>query len=377
MASIKHQKDLSHLRTTLLSTTSLIAAFQSSLTSPKAAPPTVSNPPNPLRLLLDASTLLKAQTTKLSLLILNTPFTPSAISTIITSISSECLPVLMAALELCRPEEYTYFLSDHIKGNIARILREMSALLQRVPTENDSVGAREGRSTLANTGVIWEICDALIALAKQGVVHLAAQKAETYHALLRDAIAELEKWDPDEEEDDDGLFRENDWSRNETEQQDDTVSPPSVALSAMVLTPPHTPPTTPSPIQMPRNRALSTLRLIRLLYPAIQKRRIHTFPHITLTTTPSDLPCGVQVKAFDALLNHLQNFSEAADVIAGSLYSRDEDDTEAESEKLRSMGLGCVESLSLNWNGAEDKFSAWSVQWSKRCRALAIPTNLS
>jgi len=364
----KFQWDLSQLRTTIHSTSSLIATFQSSLNSSTAPAAPIPNPPHPLRLLHDASSLLKAQTTKLSLLILNKPFTPSAISTIITSISSQCLPALMSALELCRPEQYTSFLREHLKGQVARILREMRLLLESIPSEEADAGEKEGRSTLANTGVLWEVCDALVSLANDGMVQLAAQKAESYHALLRDAIAELEEWDPDDEEDDDG-FGNSESSESDGEQSGDTASPPIATLTAMTLTPPPTP----TPIRRLHLKTLSTLRLIRLLYPALKKRRIQTFPPINSSTTPSALPSSRQVAAFDALLNRLQDFSEAADALAGSLYGHDEDGVERELEDLERMAISCVEKSRLDWSGTEDEFSTWSEKWKERLEASAEP----
>jgi len=372
MVSDDLQRDLSQLRTTIHSTTSLIETFQSSLISPGAPISTISNPPHPLRLLHDASSLLKVQTTKLSLLILNKPFTPSAITTIITSISSQCFPALMFALELCRPQQYTTFLREHLKSQVARILREMRLLLESITTEDADAGEKEGRSTLANTGVLWEVCDAFVSLANDGMVQLAVQKAESYHALLKDAIAELEEWDPDEEDDDDS-FGDSESAVSDEEQPEDAVSPPTASLSAMTLTPPPTP----TPIRRLHTETLSTLRLIRLLYPALKKRRIQTFPPINSSTTQSMLPSNAQVAAFDALLKFLQDFSEAADALAGSLYSHEEDDVVRDLEALKRMAMSCVEKSRLDWSGKEDEFSTWTEKWKERLEASAGPTRVT
>lgn len=365
----KFQRDLSQLRATIHSTTSLITTFQSSLISPGAPVSSISNPRHPLRLLHDASSLLKAQTTKLSLLILNKPFTPSAITTIIKSISTQCLPALMSALELCQPKQYTSFLRELLKGQVARILREMRLLLESIPTEDADAGEKEGRSTLANAGVLWEVCDALVSLANDGMVQLAAQKAESYHALLKDAIAELEKWDPDEEDDDD-VFEDSVSSESDAEQSEEAASPPTATLNAMTLTPPATP----TPIRRLQTETLSTLRLIRLLYPALTKRRIRTFPPMSSSITPPTLPSNAQVAAFDALLNRLQDFSEAADALAGSLYGHDEDGVERDLEALKCMAISCVEEARQNWSGTEDEFSTWGEKWKERMEAFTGPT---
>lgn len=365
MAPTKYEKDLNLLSTRVLSAKSLISGFQASLASPSPTSPSPSNATNPFRLLNDAATLLKAQTTKLSLLIINKPFTPSAISTIVSSISSECLPALMSAFELCRPERYTKFLREHLKQTIIRLMREMAALLETIPNAEEEDAGKEGRTTLSNTGVIWEICDSMVSIANNGLANVAAQKAEAYHSLLKDAITELEAWDPDEEEDD-GLITSNSSSSSEhgvSRNDEGGPSPPlETAMNSMTLTPPPTP----SPIRRLLTDSLARLRLIRLLYPALKKRRILTFPAVCASTTLGDLPDSTQIKRFDALMEQLKLFSENADELASALYTHDEDDVENQLSIVRETGRRCVDSMRLNWKSGEDEFTAWSGKWRQR-----------
>ena len=362
MVSKHYETDLTNLRASIASITTLISKFQSSLTEQATPHLLKSDLPNPLRLLQDASTLLKAQTTKLSLLILNKPFTPSAISTVVGSLGAECLPALISAYEICQPEEYTFFLRDHIREQTVRILREIKLLLESIPTEAVDKEAKEGRSTLAYTGVVWEVCDALISLANNGLVDSAARKAESYHILLKDAIVELEDWDPDGEDDEEDAFRSIGSSESDTEQQEQHSPPPTALMNAMTLTPPPTS----SPMRRVYAETLATLRVIRLLYPALKKRRIQAFSSITSMTMSPDLPGVTQIKSFDSLLNYLQLFSESTDELAGSLYSRDVKDAEETLKTLKKSALACVESAKPNWNGVDDEFSVWSEQWVKR-----------
>lgn len=365
MSTVKREEDLSNLRKSIYSTKALITSFGSSFTSP-ATPQLKSNPPNPLSLLRDAASLLKAQTTKLSLLAINKPFTPSAISTVIASIAAECLPALISAYELCWPEAFTRVLNEHLREQIQRILREMTLLMDAVLREMDvDVVEKEGRNTLANTGIIWEVCDAMMSQANKGVVQLAMEKAESYHALLKDAIAELEEWDPEEADDD--PFHS--LGSSESDVEEEPESPSTVSLNALTLTPPSTP----SPIRKLRSEVLATLHLIRLLYPALNKRRIQTFSPINSTTKSSDLPNAQSVRRFDAILDKLQNFSDSADALAGLLYERDSDDVEVELETFKCAGVDCVEWMKLDWKGNEDEFSAWADKWRKRLEAFSRP----
>lgn len=267
----------------------------------------------------------------------------------------------MSALELCRLEAYTVFLRDSIRAHIARVLREMKLLLDTIPFDGETA-EQEGRNTLANTGVLWETCDALTALSENGLVNLALAKAESYYALLKDAIAELEEWEPDEDDDDEDDPFGSDASSTESENK----PPPSVSAKSVM-----TPPPTPSPIKRLHADALAALRLIRLLYPAFKKRRIQSFPAITCQTTLSDLPSGAQIEGFDSLLKRLQYFSEATDGLAESLYNRDEESAEAGLEAMKRAAAESIQKMRLDWEGAEDEFSTWSGKWKERLDTLA------
>ncbi|TIA45963.1 hypothetical protein D6C83_05600 [Aureobasidium pullulans] len=85
----------------------LVAQFLASL-APNASTDTTAqlppNPPNPLHVLRDSATLLKAHTTKLALLLINKPFTPTAVTSVLRDATQTCLPAMMSAVELCRPD---------------------------------------------------------------------------------------------------------------------------------------------------------------------------------------------------------------------------------------------------------------------------------
>lgn len=44
--------------------------------------------------------------------------------------------------------------------------------------------------------MLWAECDEILALGSGGVTKVAAQRVEESHGLLKDAVAELEEWDP-------------------------------------------------------------------------------------------------------------------------------------------------------------------------------------
>lgn len=179
--------------------------------------------------------------------------------------------------------------------------------------------------------------------------------------------------DPDGEDEDDGFGGSSGSSESEEEQIEDVESPPVAALNAMTLTPPPTP----TPIRRLYTETLSTLRLVRLLYPALKKRRIQNFPPIISSTNVSELPSIAQVSSFDRLMKHLQDFSEGTDTLAGSLYSHDQEGAQDELEVLRTMALHCVEESKLDCSGMEDGFTAWSEKWKERFASVGPATHSS
>lgn len=376
-ADSKATSDLYSLRIAVKSLLALLSSFQTSLTSVKASSLSdISSQPNPLRLLSDACALLKAQTTKLSLLILNKPFTPTAITFILNNLSTECLPAMITALELCPSKQYTTFLREHIRANLLRIMKEMTLLLGTIPVDEkvlatsvSSVNDEKGRDTLSSTGVIWEVCDTLMALGSDGLVDLAIKKADAYHALIKDAIAELEEWNPDEEEDD--LFGSTSSSQSESNQDADSERtaelPPITAMNTMTLTPPATP----TPIRQMYDQTLATLRLIRLLYPALRKRRVQTFPSIDISTSSDQLPTSWQIYAFDNLMKSLRTFSETADDLAGSLYSQDEEQASGGLEFIKILAFECIQDADQSWDRRDDEFTAWAKKWAGRLEELS------
>ena len=355
MAPTKEADGLANLQATISSITTLVQSFQAALQSPTSPHADIRDPPNPLALLSDASKILKAQTTKLSLLILNKPFTASAITYILTSLSNSCLPGLVGALELCPSAQYTRLLHQHIRSSVLRIMMELLNLVASVPQDEHGI-ENTGRGTLASTGVLWQECDKIVGLASNGLVLLANQKLEESHGLLKDAIEELEGWDPDEEDldwDADSLP-----SNNEKRAPTRATDAPFLASSLEHLTL--------SPIANLRNRTLITLRTVRVLYPALKKRRISIFPNITTSSTPDTLPAPSQIQALDSLLDHTQCFTESADEIAGALYEGDEAQVERRLKALREAAERCATGVKIGWKDEEDEFTGWVEKWVAR-----------
>ena len=377
--------DLLALQTSLASLCSLLASFQSALRAPLESPRPnhIANPPNALALLSDAAQLLKAQTTKLSLLILNKPFSAREVNHIISVLSKSILPALLSASDLLRPETYTRAVQWHVRGILGIVWRELLKLFDIVPTDAEPDVKRvdimpthtepdvKRVAALGSTGVLWEQCDELVSLGEIGVTGVVDRRVKGYGELLDDAIAEMEEWDPDEDDGDSDGDEDEGGEEGNSQKGKAMVATPTTSdeealqngVQGLRL----------SPHNAVKAKVLKFLRILRLFYPALRKRRIETYPNITRKSTKDDLISSQQVERLDELVGFAQQFSEDTDELAGALYA---DETEEVDIKLRALTVAseqCALLMETDWNGQEDEFCTWLRTWKDLLRgALTI-----
>jgi hypothetical protein len=192
-----------------LDTTSLLAKqFIGSLSSAPTSAETSGDAPCPLALLIASAEALKAQTTKISLLAINSPFTPSAVITVLSALNESVLPCLVTAALLIDSERHTAAFHSETEVLVKTALRELDGLIgdiKAIALENGRNLNEELKDRVTTSaGRVWGVCDQLILLAKDGVVGFIIRKAKQYFELVKDGIQELREWDPAEERDWDG-----------------------------------------------------------------------------------------------------------------------------------------------------------------------------
>ncbi|RMZ90912.1 hypothetical protein DV736_g1871, partial [Chaetothyriales sp. CBS 134916] len=207
--------------TALATTLALIDQFAASLlpTGPHHhdIPPSSPDAPSPLLLLAAAARSLKAQVTKLSLLTVTTPFTPSAIATTLQAVNDSVLPSLVTATLLVSADAFTASFAKECRAYVQATLRDLKALV--VLVESRSSNANHGKTTppdtvtedrknrlTETTGRVWQDCDVVVAFADGGIPAFVVSKAKQWLELMKDAVAELQQWDPEEVVDEADLF---------------------------------------------------------------------------------------------------------------------------------------------------------------------------
>jgi hypothetical protein len=345
--------DLKALTTLIASTQAVLAQFTASLADNAPKPiDRIPNPPNPLQVFSDAARLVKAHVTKLSLLVINKPFTR-----VLRELASTCLPALISGVQICQQDKPTWsdLLAREAQLRTRRVFRELETLLLEIKSvaQGAEAGSSSGRDSLSTTGVVWEACDSLAALHTLGIAGLAVQKAEQWRDTIKDAIEELQEWadgeDLETEGQNDALFD----SEDEGVAGDDNDSLNDIFNAANSL-----------PADRPElkelvEQAVEKLKKIDILYRALIKRRLKTYKSVT--AMEDDKASSAQ--NLDALLDNLKSLPDSVDDLASNFYDLDE-------EAARTALAGCVKKAcetatlaKLNYDGKEDEFSTWSKKW--------------
>ncbi|KAK1754290.1 hypothetical protein QBC47DRAFT_386136 [Echria macrotheca] len=330
-----------------------------------------------LSLAHDSANLIKAHSTKISLLIINEPFTPTAITKVVREIVAGPLPALASAAQLCRPERYTRTVHQDLAWRNGRVLKELGELLSKIPKDgkvlldekkNASAGSATGKGSIAATGVLWAACDDVMAFAKRGFAGNLVQKVEQLRDTLKDVMEELKEWgeetgdDEDEDEDED----EDDESDPEEVQQItnglDTTHISSMQntqamLDDLMNSQQYIPRDDPQKIRPRLDSCLRRLRLTTLLYQATVKRRLKPLPQVpptTGSTTPARL---------DEVMPILKRIPDRFGSLALAFYELDPAEIDRLMDQCFFDAFAVSELLARPWDGDKDDFTDWALKF--------------
>ena len=363
--------------------------------SSSSLPPTPSSP-NALSLASTASVLLRSHTTKLTLLSLSQPFTPSAIATVLNEVSTGPLPALVAVVEVCSPDTYGKFLSTEVRGRISRLLVAWEGLLAEIPSSaleasnrnakterlaaesnaNGSLGLVTGASrggggtggkvdALRGTGLVWEACDALTTLGEKGLVWVAEKKMGEWKGLASDAIAELEEWLEGANEEDEGGGDGLDALRDRLE----ASGLESLSSSLSSLEDLGAKPT--GEIRPLAKKSIKLLNHLALLYPPLIKRRIRRIRNVTASLEVEELPSQEVLARLHGMLELGRKVTEEADSLAESLYEGNQEEAKDKMTELVDLAKSETKMMEKTWDGKEDEFTAWLGKWSVMLEEIA------
>ena len=355
-------KDLRGLIDLTKSTQALLSHFQSSLAPSAPAAPTAAQPasadlPNPLEAVKASTTLLKSYTTTLSLLLLTPPFTPSALISKISDVSSGALTGMVAAASYVpqpgQKGDIGSIMRTELRAQVRRLLGtwgDVLALVLRMAEKRQTATGKdqgptesEKQDVLSATGVLWDSCDVLLKVCANGVVGLVMKKAQELRAVLLDAIEELKEWGEDVDDDEDEAEGSDDEFGDDMFGASNKLGKDDKALKELL------------------DVSVKKLKMVGMLYQALAKRRLKTFP-VEAPDTLQDADANPVAK-LDELMDLLKELPETVDDLASAFYDLDEAEAKATLDKCSSEAKRAAELVKQSWTGSDDEFTAWSGKW--------------
>lgn len=359
-------KDLKALIDLTKTSQTLLVHYQSSLAPSKDAtqnPQTASTElANPLDVIKATTTLLKSHTTTLSLLLITPPLTPSAVIAKLSDVSSGVLGGMVAAASYTpQPEQQGdvgAIMRTEVRAQVRRLLGTWGDVLalvlkmaenrQNAPVGRKDTGPTESekQDVLSATGVVWDACDALLKLCADGVVGLVIKKAGELRAVLLDAIEELKEWGEDVEDDEDEAEGSDD-DEDDIFGASNKLGKDDKELKELLDT------------------SVKKLKMIGMLYQALAKRRLKTFPSPAASTTANGTNGHVAnpSRKLDDLMALLKTIPETVDDLASAFYDLDEEEAKQTLEKCCTEAKSAVELVKQSWTGSDDEFTTWSGKW--------------
>ncbi|RYP03032.1 hypothetical protein DL764_005428 [Monosporascus ibericus] len=364
--------------TALVTTTkNLITQFETflyAISADKAAavdsPPSPSLSPNPtenidaLSLAHDSASLIRAHTTKLSLLIINEPFTPSAIVKVLRELVAGPIPGIASAVQVCDAEKYTKVARQDLAWRCYRVLHELNGFLDIIPLNGKVLRDEQkkgGKGSMAATGVIWTACDDVILLKKLGIGGMLVKKVEEYRDTLKDVLEELKEWseeaDEDDADDDSGAGSGQNDDIDDVANQTQNSHISTQAMIDDLMNPQHIPQDDPNKIRERLDYCLKRLRLTTLLYSAIAKRRLKALPSLPAMADPT------VARRLDEVVPILKRLPHRFGEVAYAFYNMDRDSIDREMDSCFFDAFAASEMLMKPWEGQRDEFTEWAEKF--------------
>ncbi|OAL00784.1 hypothetical protein IQ06DRAFT_249752 [Phaeosphaeriaceae sp. SRC1lsM3a] len=340
-------------------TSALLTHFQSSLAPSTATSSqtqtSTTELPNPLDAIKASTKLLKSHTTTLSLLLLTPPLTPSALITKISDVNSGALNGLVAAAshvpQSGQRDDIGSLMRTELRSQVRQLLSTwgdvLALVLRMAESRQNAKGKDAGPSesekqvVLSATGVLWDACDAVLKVCDDGVVGLVVKKATQLRATLLDAIEELKEWGEDVEDEEDEAEGSDD--EDDMFAASNKLGKDDKELKELLDT------------------SVKKLKMVGMLYQALIKRRLKTYPEGTAGGT-SGATTGPGPK-LDELMTALKTVPDTVDDLASAFYDLDEDEAKETLDKACSEAKSAAKIVKQSWAGTDDEFTTWSDKW--------------
>lgn len=324
----------------------------------------------PLALARDASTLVRAHATKLSLLLINEPFTPSAITSMLKELLSGPVLGVASAVQACDPALYTAFFRKELAWRARRVLVTLSELLSKIPKDGKVLSgvkrggfASDDKGSLPATGILWSACDEMRALVDGGIGGYFVKRVDEWRDTLKDVMEELKEWGDEEPEDEDEDDDDDDDTAHEADHDNtNTTNSAQDILDDLMNSGSVIPRDDPQGIRPRLESTLRRVRLVVLLYQAISKRRLKKLPTLP---PPADSPYGNMPARLDEAARVLSALPDTFGDLASAFYDMEPAAVDRAADDCFFAAFAAGELLSAPWDdgAAQDEFSEWTEKF--------------
>ncbi|GFP54983.1 hypothetical protein ACSS6W_002897 [Trichoderma asperelloides] len=331
-------------------------------------------PLDALALARDSATLIRAHATKVSLLIINEPFTPTAVSSVIRELVKGPIPGLAASVQACDPNIYTLAFRREMASRCQNVMSGLAELLVKIPKdgkvlskEKEGFGAG-GKGSIASTGVLWSACDSLVGLANGSVSGFFVEKMTEWKDTLSDIMEEIKEWGDEENDEEDEEEDDDDDAGDEVDDLADQVESTHISAQNMLddLMSSHQsiPASDPDGIRPRLESSLRRLRLVILLYTAITKRRMKKLPSFPQSDTSS----STTTQRLNELAPLLQKLPDSFGDLACAFYELQPKEIDDAMDQCFLDAFAISELLSENWDGSRDEFTDWTGKFQQEIK---------
>lgn len=116
------------------------------------------------------------------------------------------------------------------------------------------------------------------------------------------------------------------------------------------------------------DKSVKKLKLVGILYQALIKRRLKTYP-VAAASTKTGTSKGVESETsspgakLDELMTLLKTIPETVDDLASAFYDLDEDGVRELLEQGCKEAKSAAAVVKQSWAGIDDEYTAWSQKW--------------
>jgi hypothetical protein len=107
------------------------------------------------------------------------------------------------------------------------------------------------------------------------------------------------------------------------------------------------------------------LKLVDMLFQAVTKRRLKTFPYLPppWEDTETAKVASERLQKLDTLVELLRGIPDAVDDLANGFYELDVNEIKTVLEKICEDAKSAARMVEQSWIGKDDEYTTWARKW--------------